>query len=218
MIVNLNTGDIYVGSAITTKMPNRFHKHLFGLSGSRLVAAAVLKYGLNNFAFTVVATVSVAEPVVTREDNKVLLDLEDYYLTTLRPVYNIAPKAANTLGVKHTEETKLKMRLYYSSERREKIGALNRGKPLSPFFIESIRKAALNRNTMTEATKKKISANSKVANLYSVTRLVAEQETAFSEGEKIQIVRTIPNVAKLLGCSYKTVQRALKINGVVKGE
>jgi hypothetical protein len=34
MIVNLITGDTYVGSAITGKMGNRFHKHLCGGKGS----------------------------------------------------------------------------------------------------------------------------------------------------------------------------------------
>lgn len=216
MIVNLITGDIYVGSAITSKMPNRFHKHLFGLSGSKLVAAAVLKYGLKNFAFTVLA---VAPNLVTKEDNKVLLNLEDYYLKTLTPVYNIATKASNTLGVKHTEENKLKMRLHYSSERREKIGALNRGKILSAVVIESLRKSALNRSPMTNETRAKISINSIAANLYTVARLDNTNHACTpSKGENMQIVRTIPNVAKLLGCSYKTVQRALKLDGVVKGE
>lgn len=129
MILNLITGDIYIGSAITGKMPNRFHKHLFGLSGSKIVAATILKYGLENFAFIVVKTIP---KVITKEENKELLDFEDHYLSTLKPVYNIALKAGNSLGVKHTEDTRVKMRLNYSSERRERIGALNRGKSLSP--------------------------------------------------------------------------------------
>jgi len=55
VIINLVNGNTYVGSAITGRRPNRFHKHLFGLSGSKLVAAAVRKYGLNDFAFVVAA-------------------------------------------------------------------------------------------------------------------------------------------------------------------
>ena len=101
MILNLVTGDIYVGSAITGKMPNRFHRHLFGLSGNKLVAAAILKYGLSNFAFTVVASLST---VITKENNQDLLNLENHYIKTLTPVYNIALSASNTLGVLHTEE------------------------------------------------------------------------------------------------------------------
>jgi len=162
MIVNLITGDVYVGSAVTGKLPYRFHKHLFGFSGSKLVAAAVSKYGLSHFAYVIVETLP---KVVTSEDNKELLDLEDYYLTNLKPIYNVSPNATNTLGVKHTEAAKLKMRLNYSSERREKIGALNRGKTLSATTIEAIRKAALAKEPMTDATRAKVSANSRKAYL-----------------------------------------------------
>lgn len=49
LIINLINGNIYVGSATSGRMGNRFHKHLYGLSGSKLVAAAVQKYGLQNF-------------------------------------------------------------------------------------------------------------------------------------------------------------------------
>lgn len=242
MILNLITGDIYVGSAITGNMPNRFHKHLFGLNGSKLVAAAVLKYGLSNFVFIVLAILfenkSKQPTVITKENNPELLNLEDHYITTLTPIYNIALNASNTLGVKHTEATKTKMRLNYSSERRERIGALNRGKPLSASTIESLRVAALNRSPMTEAARGQISADStslafhcplpllntesgqrlkskaKVANMYSVTRL---DGTAFSDGIIIKEVRTIPNIAKLLDCNDRTVRRALKVKGIVKG-
>lgn len=213
MIVNLITGDIYVGSAITGKMPNRFHKHLFGMSGSKIVAAAVLKYGIHNFAFTVIDRI--LSGVVTKEDNVELLKLEDHYLKTLTPVYNIAPNALNTLGVRHTESTKASMRLNYSSERRERIGALNRGKTLSPSVVEAIRVAALNRAPMTEAVRVKVSANSTIANLFSVTLL---NGTAFSDGDMMKEIRTVANVAKLLECSYKTVQRALKVDGIIKGK
>jgi group I intron endonuclease len=168
LIINLNNGNIYVGSAITGCMPNRFHKHLFGLNGSKLVAAAVAKYGLANFAFVVVDTIP---SIVKQEDNKALLEMEDHYIQRLLPDYNIAAQAGNTFGVKHTEDTKLKMRINYSSERREAIGSLNRGKKLPPATVERIRAAALARSPMKEETREKVSANSSCANLYLVSRV-----------------------------------------------
>ena len=81
--------------------------------------------------------------------------------------------------------------------------------------MEAIRVAALNRAPMSEAVRAKVSANSTVANLFSVTLL---DGTAFSDGDVMKEIRTIPNVAKLLECSYKTVQRALKVDGIVKGK
>ena len=68
---------MYVGSAIIGRMPNRFHKHLFKLNGSKLVAAAVAKYGLVNFAFVVA---DITPSVVTQEDNKAILAIKDHYI------------------------------------------------------------------------------------------------------------------------------------------
>lgn len=221
MILNLVTGDIYIGSAITGKMPNRFHKHLFGFSGNQILAAAVQKYGLSNFAFIILETLP---NVVSKEENKDLLSLEDKYLNTLKPIYNIAPVAGNTLGVKHSDATKAKMKLNYSSERREAIGALNRGKTFSESTIQLMRLKALARGPRSKETLAKISVNSTTANLYSIT-LLGDDNTPFSDystpsplGLGRKEVRTINKVAELLGCSEKTIRRALKTNGIVKGK
>jgi group I intron endonuclease len=210
VIINLITGKMYVGSAITGRMPNRFHKHLYGLSGSNLVAAAVAKYGLANFAFVVVET---SPTIVSQEDNKVLLTMEDHYIQLLQPDYNIAPQAGNTFGVMHTNETKRKMRINYSSERREQIASLNRGKKLSSATVERIRIAALARPPMSAETREKVSANSTVATLYEVSRV---DNGLMFDGSSSIILRTIPKVAEFCNCSYKTVQRALQDTGIVK--
>jgi excinuclease UvrABC nuclease subunit len=103
VIINLENGNIYVGSAITGRMPNRFHSHLCRLKGNKPVAAAVLKYGLQNFAFMVAETMP---DVKKREDNQELLNMENSYLQRLKPEYNIAQQAGNTFGYRHTEETR----------------------------------------------------------------------------------------------------------------
>lgn len=185
----------------------RFYKHLFGLQGSKLVAAAVQKYGLSNFAFVVLDTVP---NVVTSEDNKTLLAMEDYYIQLLLPEYNIAQQAGNTFGVTHTEDTKLKMRINYSSERREAIGSLNRGKKLSPSTVERIRAAVLARPPMSSDTRAKVSANSTVANLYVVSRV---DNSLLPDGSHSITIRTIPAVAEYYYCNEKTVRRALTGSG-----
>jgi group I intron endonuclease len=217
MILNLVTGDFYIGSAITGKMPNRFHKHLFGFSGNKIVAAAVQKYGLSNFAFIVL---EILPNVVSKEENKDLLSLEDKYLNTLKPIYNIAPIAGNTLGVKHSDATKAKMKLNYSSERREALAALNKGKTFSESTIKLMRLKALARGPHSVAepeTLAKISVNSTTANLYSIT-LLGDDNTPFPNYGSGKEVRTINKVAELLGCNEKTIRRALKTNGIVKGK
>ena len=209
IILNLLNGDCYVGSSINGNMGNRFHRHLFALSGNKHVAAAVIKYGLENFAFIVVETLQ------GYINNEILLPLETSYISKLLPCYNIALVAGNTLGIKHTEASKQKMRVNYSSERRKQIGALNRGKTLPSKTRALLQKAALARPPMSNETRAKISANSRVANLYSVARL---DEKPLLDGTLEIKVRTINNVARLLFCNEKTVRRAIKTNGIVKNE
>lgn len=198
-IVNLVTGDMYIGSAVTGRMGNRFHKHLFGGTGSVITYAAVLKYGLSNFAFIVLES---TEGPITEERNKELLMREDHYLSTLRPIYNIALKAGNTLGVKHSNETKAKMKINYSSERREAIGALNRGKSLSSETVEKIRQSALNRSPMTQESRENFSRKS--GKTYVLTRV---DSTSFLSPNNLMVssleLFTIKTVRSFLNCSEK---------------
>ena len=64
------------------------------------------------------------------------------YLETLKPEYNIAPLASNSLGWKHSEESLAKMRENYSEERRQQVANINKGKILSQETRELIRKSA----------------------------------------------------------------------------
>lgn len=213
-VINLVTGDMYIGSAVKGRMGNRFHKHLFGGTGSMIVCAAVLKYGLSNFAFVVLESVMNEN---NEENNKILLMREDHYLSTLKPIYNIAPNGGNTLGVKHTDRTKTKMKINYSSERREAIGALNRGKTFSASTIEAMRERALKRSPVTEETRNKISMIT--GKSYLITRV---DNTSFlsPEGEMVSslTLRTLPVVRAFLNSNEKTVRRALKLDGIVKKE
>lgn len=66
--------------------------------------------------------------IVTKKNNKELIDLEDKYLKLLLPNYNILTEAGSSFGYKHTEVDRQKMKDIYSDVRRVKIGNLNRGK------------------------------------------------------------------------------------------
>nr|UHB41918.1 GIY endonuclease [Apiotrichum gamsii] len=215
-VINLVTGEMYIGSAVTGRIGNRFHKHLYGGTGSIIVHAAVLKYGLNNFAFVVLESVDFSN-LIREESNKNLLMREDFYLFTLRPMYNIAPKAGNTLGVKHTDSTKAKIKINYSSERREAIGALNRGKKLPPTTVEAIRKTALRRSPISIETR--ITISKKVGKFYTIRRT---DNSIFLSPEKIIVssltLQRVKNVRIFLDCSEKTVLRALNTNGIIQKE
>ena len=96
------------------------------LSGSIKVALEVREFGLDQFAFLLLATATIPG-VITQEDNADLLALEQSYLDTLDLEYDIAEVAASSFGVRHSDETRAKMRANSSSEPREATGALNRG-------------------------------------------------------------------------------------------
>jgi group I intron endonuclease len=201
MIVNKITKDYYIGSASTNKLYARFSNHLIYFTGSKIVKLAVKKYGLINFSFIVL---ELYPNVVTKENNKELLDLEDRYLKFLLPNYNILTEAGHNFGYKHTEISRLKMRDIYSDAVREKIGKLNSGKPLSPETIEKIREKALNRPPISDETKKKCKHTRPVV-LYNLNGTVYGKYS------------TIVDAAKSINCDEKTIRRALNTEkGFVK--
>lgn len=196
IIINKVNGKIYVGSAVKGQIYIRFYKHIIsGKGGSKLVFAAVKKYGLNHFAFLVQETLN-----VTEENNRELLARENHYLSLVKPEYNIAKFAGNTLGVQHTEETKARMKFNYSSERRERIGQLNKGLTLSQETREKLRQVALQRGPRTPEVKAKISANSTSAK----TIYIFDHDRNF-----LKSCRTIDAAASYCGCNEKTIRRAL---------
>jgi group I intron endonuclease len=115
LILNKFNLSCYVGSASTGKFNSRFRRHLFTFNGSKVVKAAVKKYKIDNFAFIIL---NIFTEEVNKENNRQLLDMEDYYIKSLLPDYNIVTEAGNTFGYKHSEITRLKMIQSYSPERR----------------------------------------------------------------------------------------------------
>lgn len=195
MIINKITWDYYIGSAATNKFYARFSNHLIYFRGSKVVKAAVKKYGLENFAFLIL---ELYPNIVTKENNKELLDLEDKYLKYLLPNYNILTEAGSSFGYKHSEIDRIKMKEIYSDERRKMIGNLNIGKNFSPETIEKMREKALNRSPMSNETKLKCVANTRPIILYNLNGTIY--------GEYF----TILEASKAINCNEKTIRRALK--------
>lgn len=197
MVLNKETLSYYIGSASTGRLNSRFTSHLIYLTGSKVVKNSVKKYGLHNFCFIVL---ELFPEVVNQENNKKLLDLEDFYLKSLLPDYNILTEAGSSFGYKHSEVTRINMKANYSEARRKQIGELNRGKSLSPETIEAIRKSALTRENpnYTEQGILNMKKNSK--------SIIVKELNNTVYGEFSSIVET----AKALNCSTKTIQRTLK--------
>ena len=92
------------------------------------------------------------------------------------------------------------MKDFYSDERRERIGKLNRGKKLYEETIEKIRKAALNRPHMSIETKNKCIVNTRPVILYNLNGTVYGKYS------------TIKEAASAINCHDRTIRRALKTN------
>lgn len=197
LILNKATMDYYIGSAATGRFHARFSNHLFNFHGSKVVKNAVKKYGISSFAFIVL---ELFPEVINKENNKQLLDLEDFYLKCLLPNYNILTEAGSSFGYKHSEITRLKMKDSYSKERRAAIGSINKSKSLSPNTIELMREAALNRTKpiYSEESLKNMRKNSKAIRVYN------KDSTVYGE------FPSIVDAAKSLGCDQKTISRALQ--------
>lgn len=196
MILNKETLSYYIGSASTGKFNSRFTNHLIYFSGSKVIKNSVKKYGLHNFVFIIL---ELFPEIINQENNKQLLDLEDFYLKSLLPDYNILTEAGNSFGYKHTEVARIKMKANYSEERRERIRTLNKGKEFSSETIENMRNSALNRKSFNYSEEG-------ILNMKKNSKAIIVKElnnTVYGE------FSSIVNTAKALNCSTKTIQRTL---------
>jgi len=99
-ITNMVNGDFYIGS--TQNLVKRYYTHLYDIRKNRnsciRLIRAVNKYKEENFIFEIIEKCSIHN----------LLPREQYYIDTLNPKYNIAKIAGSNIGIKRTEEVKLK--------------------------------------------------------------------------------------------------------------
>jgi len=197
LILNKVTYDYYIGSASTGKFHARFSNHLFNFHGSKVVKNAVKKDGISSFAFVVL---ELFPEIVNKENNKKLLDLEDFYLKSLLPNYNILTEAGLSFGYKHNEITRLTMKANYSEECRKAISWVNRGKSLSPSTIETMKQSALTRikPIYSDESVKNMKKNSKAIIVYNMDYTVYGKFPSITEA------------SKSLGCSQKTISRSLQ--------
>jgi group I intron endonuclease len=99
-ITNQIDGKFYIGS--TNNLIKRYYTHIHDIRSVRNTCVklirAVNKHGEDNFTFEILCECSTEE----------ILKTEQSYIDTLNPTYNIAKIAGSNLGIKRTEEIKLK--------------------------------------------------------------------------------------------------------------
>jgi len=207
LILNKVTLDYYIGSASTNKIYSKFYNHLIALTGSKMVKLSVIKYKLENFSFIILDKFP---EIVTKKNNKRLLDIEDFYLKSLLPNYNILTEAGNSFGYKHTEIDRIKMKSNYSKERRLAIGNLNRDKYLSNETKEKLRRKALSRlpRTFSEETLLKMKKSSKPIVLYNKDNTVYGEYSSITEAS-LAINWSVKSIYRALKSESKLLKRSL---------
>jgi group I intron endonuclease len=196
LILNKFTLDYYIGSASTNKFYSRFSNHLLNFNGSKVVKAAVKKYKIASFAFIIL---EFFPEIITKDNNKKLLDLEDFYLKSLLPNYNILTEAGNSFGYKHSEITRIKMKSNYSIERRLKIANLNKDRIYTDEERKKLSMIALNR-------KKALYSEEGIMNMKKKSKPITVynfDDTVYGE------FTSIIEAAEVLNCNQKTIARAL---------
>lgn len=157
-ILNVVTGRIYVGSAVS--LVNRWSQHRKDLERSKHynvhMQKSYNKHGVDAFEYFVI------EHCLLHE----LIEKEQFWMDALHATkrgrgYNMCPRAGNCLGFKHSKETRHKMSAaatgtrnpnygrVYSAEHKQRLSdahkgipSPNKGKKLKPHTAEAKRKIA----------------------------------------------------------------------------
>jgi group I intron endonuclease len=141
LILNKTDNKVYVGSAvykrnekrITSSLSSRIRSHLRLLIKNehfnKYLQNSWNKNGADNFSFMVIEFV---------EDENLLIEREQFWINKLKSTdrnlgYNILEIAGSRLGLKHTDETKEKLRIIsgnhqHSEETKKKMSAWQIGK------------------------------------------------------------------------------------------
>jgi len=105
-IMHIPSGKSYIGSAKNLKMRCQDHVKLLraGTHHNRHLQNSWNKHDEVEFRFDVLELVELTASS--------LVSAEQRYIDMLKPCFNIAPKAGTTLGIKRSEETRAKLRIY----------------------------------------------------------------------------------------------------------
>lgn len=133
-IRNTINGNCYIGSAVNLEKRTKDHIYHLGKGNhaNNHLQKAWNKYGKSSFIVSIIEYC----------DKEFLLSREQFYLEKMNPEYNIAKNSSSPmLGVKHTDEARMKIRLagigrLFSKETRDKISASQKGIPKKPHTQE----------------------------------------------------------------------------------
>lgn len=150
-----------------------------------------MKNGLENFSFLIL------EIVPKIATNNYLLTRENFYIKKYSPEYNVIQDAINTYGWHHTEETRIKISLNYSEERKIMIGNFNKDKNLKESTKKKLSDIAKNRPIISLDTRLKCITKSHPIAIYDIQENTIDYYSSIKDG------------AKAINCNEKTIHRVL---------
>lgn len=128
--LNLVNGTFYIGSAknLHNRLSRYYRFSYHQRNAQTYIVRSLLAHGFSNFEIWLVEYCDPAD----------LLKREQFYLDLLRPRLNNAKTAGNTLGVRHTEEAKIKISknrlgFKHTDMTRQRMSLSSTGS-LNPFF------------------------------------------------------------------------------------
>lgn len=212
IVVNNINGNFYVGSASSNRINTRFRNHCIHLkSSNKPLLRGINKYGIQNFSFHIVEYFN---GFVKKENLKLnhlkLLERESFFISNLKPIYNILTYASSSLGFKHTDETRHKMKVNYSQERKNQIGKLNKGKTLQKDIRDKLK---------LKATERFLDANFKTEFLLKNKDNLFKGKNVIlcnAVGDILSRYTSIQQVSQVFSCNRKTVRKYLKSGKLFK--
>lgn len=197
-IINTITGQLYIGSS--NNIAERLHEHLVSRCTNEHLQNSINKYGLEYFLFVVL---EFCEPPLLLVREQYFLDWLFLLAEELR--YNFASCAeASFTGLKHSEETKVKMSEAKLGENNHFFGGTHSDESKAKMSEAHLGK------TLSDETKARISANQPTA--------ITIYACSFPDRTLVYTFASQIEAAKELKVSRCTVQRYLKSGKVLQGK
>lgn len=163
-ITCINNGKVYIGKSVNIHHRISCHKSCSKkYNGRCYFENAMIKHGWESFNVEILEIYPKFDKL---KDNILLLERESYYIDLFKSYnsdrgYNICKISTDRTGMKHSEETKLKMRRSRSKETKEKNRLARLGKKHSKETKDKISKSCLGRVFTDEHKEKLVQASPK---------------------------------------------------------
>lgn len=119
LFINNITNDLYVGSSLNLTRRMAIYFYLFNSNkiSKSVVIRAMKKYGLENFSLAILD--------FCEKDSLSCLNLEQKWIDTYNPSYNVLKVAGSSSGFKHKISTILKLKELFKKENHPKYGSIS---------------------------------------------------------------------------------------------